>query len=108
MVGTLTPTLDPDHLRISRHLICSGVAELRQSGSFDICNIVKGNTMELLGQALGLGTIGLVAGLVGAVIAAFATRSQTSTLTSYVQHFEIGRASCREREEMSGADAALL
>ncbi len=46
--------------------------------------------MELLGQALGLGTIGLVAGLVGAIIAALATRSQTSTLTSYVQHFAAG------------------
>lgn len=46
--------------------------------------------MELLGQSLGLGTIGLVAGLLGAVVAAFATRSQTSTLTSYVQHFAAG------------------
>ena len=46
--------------------------------------------MQLLGQALGLGTIGLIAGLIGAVIAALATRSQTSTLTSYVQHFAAG------------------
>ncbi len=46
--------------------------------------------MELLGQALGLGTIGLAAGVLGAVIAAFATRGQTSTLTSYVQHFAAG------------------
>lgn len=46
--------------------------------------------MELFGQALGLGTIGLVAGLLGAVIAAVATRSQTATLTSYVQHFAAG------------------
>ena len=46
--------------------------------------------MELFGQALGLGTIGLVGGVVGAVIAALATRSQTSTLTSYVQHFAAG------------------
>ncbi|MDN5789736.1 MAG: hypothetical protein L0H25_02545 [Micrococcales bacterium] len=46
--------------------------------------------MELFGQALGLGTIGLVAGVVGAVIAALVTRSQTSTLTSYVQHFAAG------------------
>lgn|SRR5699024_379387 len=46
--------------------------------------------MELLGMALGMGTIGLVAGVIGAVIAAIATRSQTSTLTSYVQHFAAG------------------
>ncbi|GAB3702614.1 MULTISPECIES: hypothetical protein [Micrococcales] len=46
--------------------------------------------MELFGQALGLGTIGLVAGVLGAVIAALATRGQTSTLTSYVQHFAAG------------------
>ena len=46
--------------------------------------------MELFGQALGLGTIGLVAGVLGAVIAALATRGQTSTLTSYVQHFDAG------------------
>lgn len=46
--------------------------------------------MELFGMALGLGTIGLVAGVVGAVIAAIATRGQTSTLTSYVQHFAAG------------------
>lgn len=46
--------------------------------------------MELFGQALGLGTIGLVAGVLGAVVAALATRSQTSTLTSYVQHFAAG------------------
>ncbi|GAA4282608.1 ZIP family metal transporter [Brevibacterium daeguense] len=46
--------------------------------------------MDVFGQALGLGTIGLVAGLVGAVVAAVATRSQTSTLTSYVQHFAAG------------------
>lgn len=46
--------------------------------------------MELFGQALGLGSIGLVAGVLGAVVAAFATRSQTSTLTSYVQHFAAG------------------
>ena len=46
--------------------------------------------MELFGQALGLGTIGLAAGVLGAVIAALATRSQTSTLTSYVQHFAAG------------------
>lgn len=46
--------------------------------------------MELFGLALALGTIGLVAGLVGAVIAAYATRSETSTLTSYVQHFAAG------------------
>lgn len=46
--------------------------------------------MELFGQALGLGTIGLVAGVLGAVIAAPATRGQTSTLTSYVQHFAAG------------------
>lgn len=46
--------------------------------------------MGLLGQAFGLGTIGLAAGLVGVVIAAFATRSQTSTFTSYVQHFAAG------------------
>ena len=46
--------------------------------------------MELLGQALGLGAIGLVAGLLGSVIAALATRSRTSTLTSYVQHFAAG------------------
>jgi ZIP family zinc transporter len=37
-----------------------------------------------------MGTIGLVAGVIGAVIAALATRSQTSTLTSYVQHFAAG------------------
>lgn len=46
--------------------------------------------MQLFGEALGLGTIGLVAGLIGAVIAAIATRNQTSTLTSYVQHFAAG------------------
>lgn len=46
--------------------------------------------MELFGQALGLGTIGLVAGVLGAVIAALATRGQTSTLTSYGQHFAAG------------------
>lgn len=46
--------------------------------------------MQLFGQALGLGTLGLVAGVIGAVIAALATRSQTSTLTSYVQHFAAG------------------
>ena len=46
--------------------------------------------MELFGQSLGLGAIGLVAGLIGAVIAALATRSKTSTLTSYVQHFAAG------------------
>ncbi|WP_256841025.1 hypothetical protein [Ornithinimicrobium cryptoxanthini] len=46
--------------------------------------------MELFGQALGLGTIGLIAGVVGAVIAALATRSSTATLTSYVQHFAAG------------------
>ncbi|MFH0412713.1 hypothetical protein ACG98H_11580 [Corynebacterium sp. L4756] len=46
--------------------------------------------MQLLGQALGLGTLGLVAGVTGAVIAAPATQSQTSTLTSYVQHFAAG------------------
>ncbi|MFB6285429.1 MAG: hypothetical protein ABEK03_02470 [Candidatus Bipolaricaulia bacterium] len=47
-------------------------------------------TMELFGIALALGTIGFVAGLVGAVVAAYATRSETSTLTSYVQHFAAG------------------
>lgn len=46
--------------------------------------------MQLFGQALGLGTLGLVAGVIGAVTAALATRSQTSTLTSYVQHFAAG------------------
>lgn len=46
--------------------------------------------MQPLGLALALGMIGLIAGLVGAVIAAFATRSRTSTLTSYVQHFAAG------------------
>lgn len=46
--------------------------------------------MELFGQALGLGAIGLVAGVLGAVIAALATGSETSTLTSYVQHFAAG------------------
>src|SRR5690625_3743617 len=46
--------------------------------------------MELLGQALGLGAIGLITGLLGSVIAALATRSRTSTLTSYVQHFAAG------------------
>lgn len=46
--------------------------------------------MQLFGQALGLGTIGLVAGVIGAVIAAIATRNQTSTITSYVQHFAAG------------------
>lgn len=46
--------------------------------------------MELFGQALGLGAIGLVSGLVGAIIAAFATRSQSSTFASYVQHFAAG------------------
>lgn len=46
--------------------------------------------MELFGEALGLGAIGLVAGLLGAVVAALATRGQTSTLTSYVQHFAAG------------------
>lgn len=46
--------------------------------------------MQLFSQALGLGTIGLLAGVVGAVIAALVTRSQTSTLTSYVQHFAAG------------------
>lgn len=46
--------------------------------------------MEMFVQALGLGTIGLVAGVVGAVIAALAMRSRTSTLTSYVQHFAAG------------------
>lgn len=47
-------------------------------------------TMQLFGIALALGTIGFVAGLVGAMIAAYATRSQKSTLTSYVQHFAAG------------------
>lgn len=46
--------------------------------------------VELFGQALGLGAIGLLGGVVGAVIAALVTRSQTSTLTSYVQHFAAG------------------
>lgn len=46
--------------------------------------------MQLFGVALALGTIGFVAGLVGAVIAAYATRDRTSTLTSYVQHFAAG------------------
>lgn len=46
--------------------------------------------MPLFGQALALGMIGLVAGLAGAVFAAFATRSRTSTLTSYVEHFAAG------------------
>ncbi|HLR93376.1 MAG TPA: hypothetical protein VK053_02515 [Jiangellaceae bacterium] len=46
--------------------------------------------MEVFAQALGLGSIGLVAGVLGAVIAAVATRGQTSTLTSYVQHFAAG------------------
>jgi zinc transporter, ZIP family len=46
--------------------------------------------MELFALALGLGTIGLVAGAVGAVVAAIATRGPTSTLTSYVQHFAAG------------------
>ena len=46
--------------------------------------------MQLFGVALALGMIGLAAGLVGAVIAAYATRSRTSTLTSYVQHFAAG------------------
>lgn len=46
--------------------------------------------MELFGQALTLGAIGLVAGVIGAGIAAFATRSSTSTITSYVQHFAAG------------------
>jgi len=41
--------------------------------------------MALFGTALAFGTIGLVAGLMGAVIAAYATRSETSALTSYVQ-----------------------
>src|SRR5699024_15443 len=50
----------------------------------------KDMIMQLFGQALGLGTLGLVAGVIGAVIAALATRSQTSTLTSYVQHFAAG------------------
>lgn len=46
--------------------------------------------MELFGQALLLGAIGLVAGVSGAVVAALATRSSTSTITSYVQHFAAG------------------
>lgn len=46
--------------------------------------------MQLFGVALALGAIGFVAGLVGAVIAAYATRDRTSTLTSYVQHFAAG------------------
>lgn len=46
--------------------------------------------MEHFGEALGLGAIGLVAGLVGATIAAIVTRDQTSTITSYVQHFAAG------------------
>lgn len=46
--------------------------------------------MELFGQALGLGAIGLAAGVLGAVIAAIATRGQASTLSSYVQHFAAG------------------
>lgn len=46
--------------------------------------------MQLFSEALGLGTIGLLAGVVGAVIAALITRDQTSTLTSYVQHFAAG------------------
>lgn len=46
--------------------------------------------MQLFGVALALGSIGFVAGLVGAVIAAYATRDRTSTLTSYVQHFAAG------------------
>src|SRR5699024_10898757 len=50
----------------------------------------KGNGMQLFGEALGLGTIGLLAGVVGAVIAALVTRKQTSTFTSYVQHFAAG------------------
>lgn len=46
--------------------------------------------MDLLQQALLLGAIGLVSGVTGAVVAAFATRSSTSTITSYVQHFAAG------------------
>lgn len=46
--------------------------------------------MELFGQALSLGAIGLLAGVTGAVVAALATRSSTSTITSYVQHFAAG------------------
>lgn len=46
--------------------------------------------MELFVEALKLGTIGLAAGVLGAVIAAFATRGEKSTLTSYVQHFAAG------------------
>lgn len=46
--------------------------------------------MQLFGEALGLGTIGLLAGVIGAMIAALVTRDQTSTLTSYVQHFAAG------------------
>lgn len=46
--------------------------------------------MDTFLEALGLGSIGLAAGVLGAVIAAFATRSQTSTITSYVQHFAAG------------------
>src|SRR5690625_6504860 len=34
--------------------------------------------------------VGRAAGIVGAVIAAFATRSSTSTITSYIQHFAAG------------------
>lgn len=46
--------------------------------------------MEMFAQALGLGTLGLVAGVVGAVTAALVMGGQTSTLTSYVQHFAAG------------------
>lgn len=57
---------------------------------FDLPVTYEWIDMELFGMALGMGTIGLVAGGIGAVIAALATRSQTSTLTSYVQHFAAG------------------
>lgn len=46
--------------------------------------------MDMFGQALALGLIGLVAGIIGAVIAAYATRGASSTFTSYVQHFAAG------------------
>src|SRR5690625_3438947 len=46
--------------------------------------------MQLSRVALDLGTIGLIAGVVGAVFAAYATRGPASTLISYVQHFAAG------------------
>lgn len=46
--------------------------------------------MELFGSALGFGSIGLAAGFIGAVIAAFAARGARASFTSYIQHFAAG------------------